>query len=158
MQKGPRIRSNKAEPGFTLLEILLAVALLATLAGIVILALNPAKQLADTRNAQRRSDVVTILDALYQYGVDNSGAYPGAIPTGTCGDAGSEVCKIGGVCTGLVNLTALTTNEKYVVSIPTDPTGATTNGTGYFVVKTANNRLTVCAPSAEQGATISVTR
>ncbi|MEY4744556.1 MAG: hypothetical protein RL272_501 [Candidatus Parcubacteria bacterium] len=158
MQNGQKIRSNKAEPGFTLLEILLAVALLATLAGIVILALNPAKQLGETRNAQRRSDVSTILDAMYQYSIDNSGTFPGTIPTGACGGAAGSICKTGGTCTGIVDLGPLTTNEKYIVSIPTDPTGATTNGSGYFVSKTAGGRITICAPSAEQGATISVTR
>lgn len=146
--------------GFTLLEILLVVAALAILAGIVIIAINPGKQLADTRNAQRRIDVNTILNGTYQYAIDNNGQLPSSIPTSAnCpGTATNEICKTGGVCTGLVDLSALTTNGTYLVAIPTDPTGATTNGAGYHIAKNANGRITICAPDAEQGATISITR
>lgn len=139
--------------GFTLLEVLLVVAVISILAGIVILALNPTKQLADTRNAQRRVDVNTILNAIYQYSIDNNGSLPAAITTTT-----TEICKTGGTCTGLVDLSVLTANQKYVVSMPFDPSGASTNGTGYFASKSANGRVTINAPSAENGANVTVTR
>lgn len=136
-----------------MLEILLVVAAIAILAGIVIIAINPTKQLGDTRNAQRRVDVNTILNAVYQYALDNNGTIPASITT-----TQTEVCKTGGTCTGLVDLSVLTTNEKYIVSIPTDPTGSSADGAGYEIKKTANNRVTVAAPDAEQSASISVTR
>ena len=63
----------KNKKAFTLLEILLVVAAIAILASIVILAINPSKQLADTRNSQRRIDVNTILNAVYQYAIDKNG-------------------------------------------------------------------------------------
>lgn len=58
----------------------------------------------------------------------------------------------------MIDLTVLTTNEKYLISIPFDPSGSSTNGTGYNIFKDANNRLTVTAPHAENSATISVSR
>ena len=69
-------KTTNFKQGFTLLEILLVVGIISILAGIVILAINPTKQLGDTRNAQRRSDVLTILNAVYQYSIDNSGSIP----------------------------------------------------------------------------------
>ncbi len=150
--------------GFTLLEVLLVVAGISILAGIVIIAVNPGKQLGDTRNAQRRADVNTIINATYQYALDVNGALPTSISsTQPCSTATNQICKTGvatSTCasSSLVDLSVLTLNEKYVVAIPTDPSVSTGDGAGYFINKSSNGRVTVCAPNAEQGATISVTR
>lgn len=146
--------------GFTLIEILLVVAAIGILASIVILAINPSKQLGETRNTARRADVNTILNAVYQYSIDNSGTLP-TIPTGACAlVAANQICKAAavGTCSTGVALSVLTTNEKYLTSLPIDPTVSSTDGTGYYIAKSVNNRVTVCAPSAEQSAVISVTR
>jgi type IV pilus assembly protein PilA len=148
-----RARRPALNSGFTLLEILLVVAAIGILAGIVILAINPGKQLGDTRNAQRKSDVNTILNAVYQYSIDNDGTMPASITATT-----TEICIAGGVCTGLIDLVALTTNEKYLTSIPVEPQKTNVNGVGYMVKKSANGRITVEAQFEEQAATISITR
>lgn len=154
----------KANEGFTLLEILLVVAAIGILAGIVILAINPGKQLGDTRNAQRRADVNTILNATYQYAIDNNGALPSYIASSTCASvAANEICKAGVatstcVSSSLIALTELTAGEKYITSIPVDPQATSTNGAGYRIAKNSNSRVTVCAPLAEQSAIISITR
>lgn len=149
------------QKGFTLLEILLVVSAIAILASIVILAVNPAKQLADTRNAERRADINTILNAVYQYTIDNDGILPASVPlSSNCsGLPTNEICKEGAVdCRGMVDLSVLTDQEKYIVSIPTDPLSEMGGGTGYHIVKSINGRVTICAPLAEQDALIEVTR
>ncbi len=143
--------------GFTLLEILLVVAALGILAGIVIIAINPGKQMADTRNAQRSVDVNTIINAIYQYAIDH-GKLPDNI-TALTADTAKEICKTGGTCgTTYVDLSTDLV-PTYISSIPFDPTGSTTNGAGYEVTKTSGTtaRVKITAPDAE-GKTISVTR
>jgi prepilin-type N-terminal cleavage/methylation domain-containing protein len=138
----------KTKKGFTLIELLLVIAILGILAAIVIIAVNPNKQLLDARNAQRKNDINTVLNAMYQYGIDNNGTITSTqfpnLPTAPT--AAKEICKTGGTCGAtLVDLSALSLNEKYLTSIPLDPTGGVdaTNGTGYFLQKTANGRITV---------------
>ncbi|HEU4965940.1 MAG TPA: prepilin-type N-terminal cleavage/methylation domain-containing protein [Candidatus Saccharimonadales bacterium] len=147
----------RRDNGFTLIEVLLVVAVIAILAGIVILAVNPSKQLGDARNATRSADITTIINGVYQYSLDNDGALPTGITT-----TATEICATGSSsCTGLVDLSALTASGKYLVSMPKDPQCATvcaTNGTGFKVAKDTNGRVTVSAPGAEQGKTITVTR
>lgn len=155
--KGTMLMSKLNQKGFTLIEILLVVAIIAILAGIVIIAVNPSRQLSQGKNAQRTADVTTILNASYQYLIDNS-SLPASIPS-----TPTEICNTGvapATCTtdGLVDLSALTANELYITAIPKDPTGAGTNGAGYEISKSANGRITVSAPDAENGETISVTR
>lgn len=151
--------------GFTLLEVLLVVAAIGILAGIVIVALNPGKQLGDTRNAQRRSDVNTILNAVYQYAIDNDGNLPTGIDavTGSSQVLGTAVSGLDSTCTATTTVAAgldLSADlvPTYIVGIPTDPKTGVAANTDYYINKDANSRLTVGACDPEQSAVISVTR
>lgn len=146
--------------GFTLIEVLLVIAILAILASVVIIAINPSKQLAAARDAQRHSDVYSIMNALHQYALDHEGAFPDSLSTEQL-----EICKTDSPdCTDLYDLSDLTTDQKYLVSMPTDPLCSnslaycTQNGTGYFVNETATGRITVFAADTESDNDIIITQ
>lgn len=148
----------RARKGFTLIELLLVIGIIAILASIVIVAINPTKQLGDARNAQRRSDVNTVLNAVYQYAIDHNGTLPSGITTTTkhiCATAVGSPTTCANAGEG-ISLDVLT--GSYIVRLPRDPSvDSASGGTAYYIVKDSNGRVTVSAPKAE-GTTISVQR
>lgn len=153
-------RSDKLQ-GFTLIEILVVVALIAILAAVTIVAINPGKNFADTRNATRSSDVAAILNAVTQYTSEegHSLSQLGTIPDcdatpAEIGDPTDDGC--GSTCVDLETYLV----DEYLVAIPTDPQddGEYANGTGYTICETGTGRVQIEATNAENDATISVRR
>ncbi len=151
---------NKLAKGFTLIELLVVIGILAILLAITLIAINPARQFSQANNTKRSSDVNAILNAVNQYMADNKGALPTGISTTAQTINGVD---FGAMCTALV--------PTYIAALPVDPLSnanavqstdctSTTWNTGYVVQQLTggSNRLTVSAPGAELGATISVTR
>jgi len=164
--------SAPQKKGFTLLEILLVIAAIGILASIVLVAINPNRQLSQARNAQRKSNVLDISNAIYQKIIDdaasnvttmNTALVDGtvyALGTGTtaqCGPAGTTLVVPG--TTASLDLTAQLVPD-YVAGVPVDPNGGSAVCTGYTVTQVATEgRITVTAPFTELGiTTISVTR
>jgi len=174
-------KSRKLLPGFTLIELLVVIGILAILLTIVLIAINPARQFAQSNNTRRRSDINAMLNAIHQYSVDNRGniALLG-IPVDDPLVAGSEADPImtddAVAPDDEVDLCALLV-PTYISALPVDPqTGTSSDGvgtavskcgppetynTGYTVVQSnvaTNIRITVSAPGAELGEVIDVTR
>lgn len=61
---------NKHAKGFTLIELLIVIAIVAILAAVVILTLNPAQLLAQSRDSNRISDMATLRSAVSLYLAD----------------------------------------------------------------------------------------
>jgi prepilin-type N-terminal cleavage/methylation domain-containing protein len=122
--------------GFTLLEILLVIAAIGILAAIVIVAINPNRQLAQARDAERQSEVNSLYKALEQYLIEN-GEYPRIIEESNFNQV-LEICDTNidpMTCngSGLISLTAdLVPN--YLSEIPSDP-NASGERTNYGVIK-----------------------
>ena len=149
--------------GFTLVEILIVLAIIAMLSAIVIVAINPARQFAQTRNTQRWTAVNSILNAIHQNMVDNDGLFTcaaGDLPSSAENmeaDDGDPLTTEYDICSCLV--------DTYVAAMPYDPstgsyTDCSTYDTGFTVVQTGGTagRVTVAAPGAELGDAIAVTR
>lgn len=143
--------------GFTLIEILVVIGILAILMGAVIVALNPGRQFAQARNSQRWAHIDAVLNAVYFNMADNNGAWvctTGALPTSTT-VMGSGVGEYD-ICSCLV--------PTYLAAMPADPsagsyTDCSTYLTGYSIAQdTVSYRVTVAAPFAELGELISLSR
>jgi len=150
------MKSNQR--GFTLIEILVVIGILAVLFAITLIAINPARQFSQSNDTKRKSDINAILNAIHQYAADNRGALPAGITTSTqiIGNGAGQA----NICAALIT--------TYLAAVPVDP--LTNNGTpvtdcvaayntNYNVVRSAtNNRITVGAPAAEISIPISVSR
>jgi type IV pilus assembly protein PilA len=162
-----KVRSlRNQQSGFTLIELLVVIGILAILLAITLIAINPNKHFQDTRNAKRSSDVVAILDAIYEYQSANSGSLPPSVqaasipPASKVASTDIDLCDV--VPTYLADLPMdpdTTATGSSITGGPTPCNGSTTAyDTGYEIEKSANGRFTVSAPSAEGGSTITVTR
>lgn len=128
-----------------------------------VVSLVPTVSAADAarlNNQKRRSDVKAILSLIWNYAIDNKGAFPPGITQHTKRISSDEV----DLCTAIQSLT-----EKgapiYIEQLPLDPLLSDTQQlvacssnyiTGYTVYE-QNGAVTVSAPYAELGQTISET-
>ncbi|MBT3835519.1 type II secretion system protein [Candidatus Peribacteria bacterium] len=158
---------------FTLVELLLAIAIMGILAGIVIVAINPGKQMGDARNTQRKFDVNTILNAFGQYAIDANGLFQ---PVTVDGSILNDACIINSnfknMCKGDISLTDCVTSTcvwsrhlsgAYIASIPEDPGDDESSAieqlrTDYLVRSIAPGRFEVAAPNAENDSIIGAVR
>jgi len=121
--------------GFTLIELVIVIAILAILAAVVVLTLNPAQLMAQARDSQRISDLGSVKSAIALYLATATspavGAGPNAMASTTCEGFSAGTCT-------LVTSTAVTvsgwvpiafsdtTGGSPLSALPVDPTNSAT--------------------------------
>ena len=147
--------------GFTLIELIIVIAIIALLAAATFVAVDPAKRIGNANDAKRWEDVTAMVDAYYKYVVDNTGSYVTSTTNGTTYWIATQTTATsgGGSCPGtstvisnFVNLDGLVTGG-YIGQIPDDPLGADNHSTDYYFYKDATGTIIIGACEKYSGTT-----
>ena len=135
------VRLTRSHTGFTLIELLLVIGIIAILASIVIVAINPTKQLRQAFGRQRSHNVNELRKAMYQYTIDN-GITAGDRTISTDPNARTNICRMGQTDGSCVNIDEIA--PIYISCIPYDTMETNTALSG-FSIYDSNGFLTVVA-------------
>ena len=145
--------------GITFIEIIITIAIIALLAGIYFMVANPAAQLAGARNTQRQFDLQAIGNSIRANYAD-TGNESFTCSAGTL-PASTTIMKS---AAGGYNIGSCLV-PTYMPNLPIDPIASsayynspTDYNTGFAISQNASGVITLSAPNAELGKTISVTR
>ncbi|MEK9176557.1 MAG: GIY-YIG nuclease family protein [Patescibacteria group bacterium] len=122
--KSLELKKSRSGAGFTLIEILIVVGLIAALTAAALFILNPALQLQKARDSSRKTDIKRIQQALEQYRSDN-GTYPKF-------SVGYGHAGIGALMLNINNIT-------YLNPVPTGPNTKGDSCKGYVYSGTATD-------------------
>ncbi len=142
--------------GFTLLELLIVIGIIAILAGIVIVAVNPARQFAQANNAERKVEIKKMLDAITHYSVDYRGDMTGLLPVGYV--RGTVANIVAGPSANALEIDLTPLVPLYMTpDVPRDASvSETDHDTGYDFVLGNDGMITISAPLVELGASLSI--
>ncbi len=143
--------------GFTLIELIVVVAVIGILAAAIFVAVDPARRIGEANDSKRYEDLSAIADAISHYTVDNNGSLPTSVSTASAGttylihvagnsDVTSETCHGDSIAKRDISSGIVST---YIPTMPIDPTytqlTAGSDGTGYYLLKDSNGRIKIGA-------------
>jgi prepilin-type N-terminal cleavage/methylation domain-containing protein len=161
--KRKNIVSNKrwlVSSGYTLIELVLVMAIVGILATTMMVIIKPATMLARARDSQRDTDISSIVMLVRQYASDHSGTLPD-----TDGNPNTSNFPTSLTCIGTnpacYNLAAAGDDDEslvpdYSASLPKDPKTGTAANIGYSIMVDAYNHITASASGETR--TISMTK
>lgn len=165
------MKTNLNIKGFTLVELIIVIAVIALLAAATFVAVDPAKRIGMARDAQRWADITAIADAITQYVADNAGTYPTSTVTNglyyLIMASSTTDLSSGHICQNVTEQTTMGVKldsaliPVYLPTMPIDPAGTSfyTGGkqTGYYFTKNAAGRTIIGACKESDYATASIT-
>lgn len=145
---------NRSYSGFTIIELLVVVAIIAIIAVGAFVALNPTKRLGDSNDARRKADLISLARAIELYTADY-GTAPSQLVSAAI-QAGQKyvLCSSASTlsCNGQSNSCRVVTDSNfigpYLSSLPIDPAKTATTDTGYYITRSNTNTLVLgaCTP------------
>lgn len=143
-------RNNRTK-GFTLIEILIVISLIALLATAVIVSVNPARQFKFARDTERKAHLSTILNAIGQNMAEHNGVF-------TCKGVVVKLPATSSVITSSPGSTSFDMANcivpDYLANMPFDPKlpnahfeSLSDYNTGYMLFEDSYGHITISATS-----------
>lgn len=154
-------KKNYTQKGFTLVELILVVAIIIIIFVSIVLILDPETRLAQTRNAARWEETRAIAEAVLKYQTDNNGNLPAGIDEnlkmlGTSNTNCSIPCGTNEFTNSFFGITEDSClnieselKPNYLSNIPRDPSIGSTGQSHYAIQKDSERSILVVSCNNE---------